>query len=120
MRKITILLFLCLTLTSANGAWASVDFSGTWVGHYTNDGGQTAQDSLQLSWTGDGYTGTWSQMPVKAREINGNTIEIWGSTAKRSYLGTGSFDGTYLTIYYTASRLDQGGSYTGSSVLRRP
>ena len=112
---ISVLLFM------AGASGASVAFAGSWVGSYTNTSGETGADRLTLSEDASGaISGDWAGMAVAGRRLNDNTLEIWGSTAKRSYQGTGSINGGVLTIRYNASRLDSSGSYQGTSVFRRP
>ncbi len=95
-------------------------FAGQWSGRWQNDQGESGEDSLVLTEEPNGsLRGTWSgNLPVTGRRIDNHTAMLSGRTATRSYTIDARVEDGVLTLSYSASRLDAGGSYTGRSVLR--
>ena len=98
-----------------------VPFAGQWYGRWSNNLGESGDDSLVLKEDQNGnLSGIWTnEVPVSGRRINGNTIELQGWTATRSYLMTVTATGNEITMQYTATRLNSSGSYRGTARLFR-
>lgn len=97
-------------------------FAGVWTGHWSNSLGESGEDSLLLTEDPDGYVhGTWSgEVAVSGRQVRGSAIELRGETRSRSYLVTATVKGRKMSLTYVVTRLDGGGSYSGTARLVRP
>jgi hypothetical protein len=98
-----------------------VHFAGQWYGRWSNNLGESGDDSLVLKEDQNGnISGVWTnEVPVSGRRINGNTVELQGWTATRSYQMTVIATGNEITMQYTATRLNSSGSYRGTARLFR-
>jgi hypothetical protein len=98
-----------------------VPFAGKWYGRWSNNLGESGDDSLVLKEDQNGnISGVWTnEVSVSGRRINGSTIELQGWTATRSYQMTVTATGNEITMQYTATRLNSSGSYRGTARLFR-
>lgn len=98
-----------------------VPFAGQWYGRWSNNLGESGDDSLVLKEDQNGnISGVWTnEVSVSGRRINGNTIELQGWTATRFYQMTVTATGNEITMQYTATRLNSSGSYRGTARLFR-
>jgi len=96
-------------------------FAGTWRGTWTNTLGEKGADSLVLTeGSGGNLEGTWSgTVRVSGRRSGPAALTLQGRTSTRSYQISGTFRGNILSLRYTVTRLDKGGTYKGESTLTR-
>jgi hypothetical protein len=94
-------------------------FAGTWQGTWSNDLGEKGEDSLVLTeGPGGNLAGTWSgTIRVSGRRSGPEAMTLQGRTSTRSYQITGRVRGNILSMSYTVTRLDKGGTYEGRSTL---
>ena len=96
-------------------------FAGGWRGTWTNTLGERGADALVLTeGSGGNLAGTWSgTMRVSGRRSGPAAMTLQGRTSTRSYQISGTVRGSILSLSYTVTRLDKGGTYKGESTLTR-
>ncbi len=95
--------------------------SGRWTGSWSNELGDKGVDAIELAEDQAGnISGLWSgTISVSGKRVNQDTIELSGQTPMRSYQATATVLGGQMTLTYIVTRLDEGGSYQGTSTLSR-
>jgi hypothetical protein len=103
----------------SRSATVNKTFAGTWQGTWSNNLGEKGADSLVLTeGAGGNLAGTWSgTIQVSGRRSGPAAMTLQGRTSTRSYQITGTVRGNILSLRYTVTRLDQGGTYDGQSTL---
>jgi len=93
--------------------------AGTWRGTWSNDLGEKEADSLVLTeGPGGNLAGTWSgAIRVSGRRSGPAAMTLQGRSSTRAYQISGTVRGNVLSLRYTVTRLDKGGTYEGKSTL---
>jgi len=97
------------------------NISGNWTGTWTNSLGESGNDTLQITVDKSGnLQGVWSgNINITGQWLNNTNIRFSGQNSTRSYQVQGSVLGNTLILYYTATRLNTSGTYTGIESLTR-
>jgi hypothetical protein len=100
---------------------APIRIAGSWTGTWENSLGETGTETLVLKEDSEGnLSGVWwDVLRIKGKRLDSHRFVFEGATETRAYQSVARFQGNQLIITYTATRLDEGGTYTGKSVLQR-